>query len=125
MESLRYKAHTCFEMSARLVSMAFATEEAEDDYRKRIATTFHEFIMEFVEQLSPAEKDKYGTFFSKLALCFKHPLELVEPRAQSIRALYTYHKFPAFEVLLKHKQLIVRDLMHTNGIDEAKFTLEF
>lgn len=120
-----YKAHKCFEMAARLVSMTFATIEAEEDYRARIAELFHEFVMQFVETLSTTEISNYGLLFTKLRLCLKNSPELAKIHAQSIEATYAYQDEIMFEVRLKHKELRFRDLLHINGMDEAVFTLNF
>lgn len=125
MESLRHKAHTCFEMSARAVSMAFATEEAEEEYHKRIMNVFHEFVKEFVEQLPKTEISRYGLLFTKLQLCLNSPPTSLTLHAQSVEAQYSYIESAAFEVRLKHKELRFRDIMHVNGQDDAVFTLEF
>lgn len=125
MESLRHKAQTCFEMSAHAVSMTFATEEAEEDYHKRIMNIFHEFVKGFVGQLSTTEMAHYGLLFKKLHLCLdKPPIGLIL-YAQSVEAQYGYHDSPMFEIRLKHKELRFRDLAHINGYDEALFTLDF
>jgi hypothetical protein len=123
-DTLKFKARKCFEMSARLVSMAFATIEAEEDYRARIATTLDEFVQEFVKSLTQKQRDQSGILFSKLAICISPP-KLQTLHAQSVVGVYEYHEAPAIEVYLKYKEIRFRDLLHSNSPLEAVFTLEF
>jgi hypothetical protein len=123
-DTLKFKARKCFEMSARLVSMAFATFEAEEDYRARIATTLHEFVQEFVKNLTQKQRDQSGLLFSKLAIC-NGPPKLQTLHAQSVVGLYEYHETPSIEVYLKHKEIRFRDLLHSNSPLDVAFTLEF
>ena len=123
-DTLKFKARKCFEMSARLVSMAFATIEAEEDYRARIATVLHEFVQDFVQNLSQEQRDQSGLLFSKLAICTGPP-KLQTLHAQSVVGLYEYHEAPTIEVYLKHKELRFRDLLHVDSPHDVSFTLEF
>ena len=113
-DTLIYKAHKCFEMSARLVSMAFATIEAEEDYRARITEVFHEFVQQFVKGLTQQQRDQSGLLFSKLTICTGLPT-LQTLRAQGLVGVYEYHGSPSIEVHLKHKEIRFRDLLHVNS----------
>ncbi len=104
--------------------MAFATIEAEDDYRARIAATLHEFVQDFVKSLTQQQRDQSGLLFSKLAICTGLP-KLQTLHAQSVVGLYEYHETPTIEVYLKHKEIRFRDLLHVDSPLDISFTLEF
>jgi hypothetical protein len=122
MESLKQKAHTCFEMAAKATSTTFATFEAKEDYEKRIMLIFHEFVKEFMEGLTWSQKDTYGILIQKLSLCLDSYPSMLRTHAQSLEARYMYHTLPSFEIYLKHKELRINDLLSK---DSAVFTLDF
>lgn len=114
-------------LCTRYRTLTFATEEADDEFRKRIEKSSSEFLRSWVEAMPWSERDKTGIMIGKLGYyCGSVNGHLTDIHAQSITLTYYLHSTKkAFDVVFSSNTITLRDHQHsTLPLDEFVFNVE-
>lgn len=102
-------------LCTRYRTLTFATEEADDEFRKKIEKNASEFLRNWINAMPWEERDKTGIMIGKLLYyCGVANGHLTEVHAHSMTlTYYSYATKKAFDIIFTLKAITVRDYQHT------------